>query len=80
VVAEIKSTEVLEGSDWLKTYRNTRLKRASAYYRGYHQMNPPFRAYLDSIGDRQSSRNQNYPSERLVKVGGQGRQYQDRPI
>jgi hypothetical protein len=52
VVVEMKSTEVLEGSDWPKTHGNTRLKRTSAYYRGYHQTNPPFRAYLDSIGDR----------------------------
>jgi hypothetical protein len=68
----MKSTEALEGSDWLKTHGNTRLKRTGAYHRGYHQTNPPFCAYLDSIGDRQSSRNRNYPPEQLVKVGGQG--------
>jgi hypothetical protein len=79
VVAEMKSTEALEGSDWPKTHGNTRLKRASACHRGHHQTNPPFRACLDSMGDRQSSRNRNYPPEQLAKVGGQGRQYQDRP-
>jgi hypothetical protein len=36
VVADIKSIEALEGSDWPKTHGNTRLKRAGAYYRGHH--------------------------------------------
>jgi hypothetical protein len=36
VVVEMKSTEALEGSDWLKTHGNTRLKRAGAYHRGHH--------------------------------------------